>query len=247
MRKCYVRHASTDDVAIHLRDEQTRDTLVLPPAGEPPWVGVVASDAATLDDVARRLATRFGLALLVCATDAGWSLHVVQPEGETFHLSSDGIDKDNARKAAQSVSRALGTPRITTALTRALSRPLSGKAALDKVGGALDLVACDQTFQEIVDNPRQPQLRVDGSKVTGKLPGMAAGPGYTHVSALIEDLVVPLLDKERYEAVILLLRGYDVNLSAEDGAMRCRAPQGLVTPGLLAAITAHKDALLRHL
>jgi hypothetical protein len=245
VRKCYARHDSADDVAIFLRDEGAQNLVVLPPAPGTGWVAVLNDDGGGLGGHAKQLAERFGAALVVDADDAGWLLEVVRPGGETLTIDSQTVSKDDSRKAAQSVAQALSAPKITTALARVLSRPQGGAAALERLGEALGLAACARRYQEVLDDARQDKLRVDGPKVVGRVTGAAAGAGYAHVSALVEDMVVDLLSRGRYEAALIQLKAYDVILSSEDGAMRCRAPQGMVTPALRQAFGEHKEAILR--
>lgn len=247
MLKCYVRHSSADDVGVFLRDEEARDLLVLAPVGDPPWVGIVGSHDVELEARASRLAARFGQALLTAADDRGWTLRLLRADAEPVAVVSSGVSKDDSRKVAQSIAQAMGTPRITTALARVLARPLAGAAALERVGEALALTCCGRTRDEIAADERVKKLRVDGARIVGKLSGPGAGPGYAHVSGLIEDTVVDLLVRGRYEAALTQLRAYDIALSAEDGGMRCRAPQGMVTPALREAMARHKDELIQRL
>lgn len=247
MRKCYVRTGSADDVAVHLRDAEAPEMVVLPAAGEPPWVGVAAADESALDGVASELAARFGQVLLVDADDKGWSLDVLADDRPPLKIASTAVGKDDARKTAQAVSHALASPRYTTALARILGKPLNGAAALERVGDALGLVACGRPYDDIRADGRLQHLRVSGGRVEGKFEGAAAGPGHRHVSTLIEDTVVELLGRQRYAAALTQLRAYDIVLSAQDGALRCQAPSGMVTDGLRAAIGAHKEGLLQQL
>lgn len=245
MHKCYVRHASADDVAVVLREAEARGLMVLAPLPDSPWVAVLATDNAPLDALGESLASRFGVALLVHADGGGWSLRVLGPT--RVDVNAAAVTKEAARKAAQAVSRALDAPRITTALERVLRRPLNGATALDRLGEALGLAACGRTFDDIAGDANQAHLRVEGARIIGRVASNAAGAGYANVCDLVEDTVAALLERGRIEAALRQLRGYDVMVSVDDGAMRCQAPRGLVTAGLREALTRHKSAIVEHL
>lgn len=219
--------------------------MVLAPLPDSPWVAVIAVDNAPVDAIGEALAGRFGVALLVHADGDGWSLRVVGPT--PIDVNAAAVTKDDARKTAQAVSRALDAPRITTALERVLRRPLSGTAALDRLGDALGLAGCGRTFDDIASDASHRHLRVEGARIVGRVAGSAAGAGYANVCDLIEDTVVSLLERGRVEAALRQLRGYDVMLSVDNGAMRCQAPRGLITTGLREALARHKSALIDHL
>jgi hypothetical protein len=184
--------------------------------------------------------------LLVDGDAQGWTLRVVPHQGEHLRLDGASVSRDAARGHAQAVARAIGSPRITTALTRVLSRPQVGQAALERVGEALLLPGCGRSRAEIEGDIRFQTLHVDRGRVRGKLAGGAAGPGYAHVADLLEDTVVELLERGRFEAALKQMAAYDVALSVENGGLRCRAPQGMVTAGLKTALAAHKEGLLAH-
>ena len=245
MHKCYVRHPSADDVAVALRDAGARGLLVAAPLPDSAWVAVVAVGDVPLDDHEATLASLFGAALLVSADDSGWALRVTGVAD--LAIDARHVTKDDARKAAQSVSRALDAPRITTALERVLRRPLQGAAALERLGDALALVGCGRSFGELAADTHVACLRVEGARITGRVAEGAAGAGYAHVGDLVEDTVVDLLERGRFEAALMQLRGYDIHLSVEEGTLRCKAPQGIITTGLREALGRHRSAIIEHL
>lgn len=242
MHKCYLRRASADDIAVFLRDAATHRLTVLGAISDAGWVGIACDDDGPLDAVAEALAARFGEALDVSADTSGWTLRI---RGERpITVRSTSVSKDGARKAAQQVSQALALPRITTALERVLRRPLGGAAALERVGEALELSACGRTAADIAADAGLARLRVEGTRVIGRVAGSAAGAGYAQVGDLIEDTAADLLARGRVEAALRQLRAYDIVISLQDGELRCQAPQGTVTTGLRAALVRHRQAII---
>lgn len=242
MQKCYVSHASADDVAVFLRDHEAREIIVIAPLDGASFTGVARLDDGDLSETAALLASAFNTVLVVEADAEGWSLQLLGPE--PLEVRTRGLLRDDCRKAAQRVSKALSAPRITTALERALRRGLTGTAALERVGEALQLSHCAHAATAVVADAAGSWLKVDGQRIRGRIHGAKAGAGYASVGELLEDVVTDLLERGRVEAALLQLRGYHVHLSLDDDRnLRCSAPQGLLTPGLREALARHRESV----
>ena len=81
----------------------------------------------------------------------------------------------------------------------------------------------------------------------GKLTSIPPAPEPVVASTAqhIEQTLVHLLDTGDLERSLKMMRFYGIHLQADGDALRCRADPGTITPGLLAAIKAHKDGLIR--
>jgi len=263
LRNLFVAHQSVDEICLFLRSLQGARRMVLPPPeADDPWVGIIPHQPrAERDPLAVTLSRKFKTCLEVYMegveeqsgpdepSRACWGFFVHWSGSETFHYavdSGDNASKEMARQRANAITDALKRPKLRTRLGRLFSKKEVGvRTSLEKFGEAIWLPQCHQRYEDLVNTASaNTYVLVEGSKIMGKLASATAGPGYLHVSELIEDIVKPFLAAQNYSAALFQLRGYDIHLSRNGDAIFCRAPRGLVTQGLLREIEQHKSGLL---